>query len=173
MSAGVVVIYWHNGIAVPPLLSPLLSVHSWWDAISSLSLHPIVSVPSLCPPQHFAVLPHVLLKDAVWVRMCVLKWVNCFQGSFSACSHIFFETQCVCLCVSCQVLSLWWIICLLLRGRRQVLSKQASLWTPLSLSESAHIFFLLLWLAPIVLWMCLCVSVGVCLCVHTWRFFFF
>lgn len=31
--------------------------------------------------------------------LCVLKPVNCFQGSFSACSHIFFQMQCVlCAC---------------------------------------------------------------------------
>ena len=49
--------------------------------------------------------PNDAHRRRVFVSVCVLKWVNCFQGSFSACSHIFFQMQftCVCVCVCVRV----------------------------------------------------------------------
>lgn len=179
ITAGGVVINWPNGITVSPhylpfsfspllLSSPQLTCNNWiskkraqyiYDGMTSLSSFPPhrTFFPYFCLLQHFTVTSCVCAcvferhtqRERVCVWVCVLKGVNCFQGSFSACSHIFFQMRCVYVCVcmraSCQVfLSLWRIICLLLGGHRQVLSKQASPWTPLSLSlsKSTHICLL-------------------------------
>lgn len=126
---------------------------------SLFTFSPLLSAffPYFCLQQHFTVTSSVCVCHFVsnthphTERVCLCVCV-CDEGAklfsrflLSLQSHILSDAVCVlCACVCQAPPSPWRIICLLLRGRRQVLSKQASHRTPLSLSlsESTHIFLL-------------------------------